>query len=461
MASPTPSLLIADDDSMYANGLKSALAASFSVHLARNGDEALDLLKKHSIQAILLDVQMRTPIEGLDYLPKIRAIDPETPVIMLTGHTELGIVRKAMQLGAWDFLSKDSDPIELRHTLDMALEKARIIRRSEQKSLELARVQGAQPLIGGSPSMQRARSIIERIRPARGNVVIFGETGTGKEVVARQLRKRLANGELEPFVAIDSSTIQSSTAESILFGHQKGAFTGADQLKKGVFEEADGGIVYFDEIANMPLEIQAKLLRVVQEKEVMRLGSSKPISLEFRVICATNKDLEKLVEEGRFKEDLYQRLNVLPIEMPALRDRLDDVPELFVHFVNRQGYALTLAQLDSELVNALKSHRWPGNVRELANAVSYALTMCELSNGVPKLTADSLPPKVLSKRSSSSQELPSTGTLSERLEAFEISILKAELELALGNVAQAAQKLGLDRSNLHKKLKGYGLLTSR
>jgi two-component system nitrogen regulation response regulator NtrX len=458
MSTKQPTLLICDDDSLYAEALKKNLQGPFEVLVAKNGDETLDALKKENVQAVLLDIQMRTPQEGLDYLPKIRALDAELPIIMLTGHAELPHVRKAMQLGAWDFLSKNSEPIELRHTIEMALDKARIIRRSEQKSFELATLQKNQDLIGVSPAMARVRSVIERVRSAKGNVLISGETGTGKEVVARQLRKKLPSGELEPFIAIDSSTIQSSTAESILFGHQKGAFTGADQQRKGIFEEADGGIVYFDELANMSIEIQAKLLRVVQEKEVMRLGASKPISVDFRVVCATNKDLEKLVTQGQFKEDLLQRLNVLPIELPPLRSRTEDIEGLFVHFMTLHG-AKAPKTIDKHLLAALKSYEWPGNVRELSNTASYAIAM---SDRPEQVTLESLPPKLLRGTQTfvrSPEEASSVeGTLSERLEAFERAVLKKELDAAQGNVAQAAVNLGIDRSNLHKKLKSYELL---
>jgi DNA-binding NtrC family response regulator len=461
-----PGILICDDDALLVSSLKTALASSFRVLTAFHSDEALAIAQKEDLELVLMDVAIRTATEGLDFLPKLKAMDPDLPVVMLTGQTDLALVRRAMQEGAWDYVSKAAPRLseELQLTIDRTLEKDRLLRRSSQKSFELAGEQKRHALVGSSASMARLRKVIERVRASGANVLITGETGTGKEVVARQLRKQLSGGELEPFVSIDSSTIQSTMAESILFGHQKGAFTGADQARKGVFEEADGGCIYFDELANMPLEIQSKLLRVVQEKEVVRLGSARPIALEFRVICATNQDLEKLVSEGKFKEDLFQRLNVLPLEIPPLRERSEDISELFWHFLGAQGIARAEVSIDEKIFSTMKAYSWPGNVRELSNAVSYILAMCEPERGRRAIGLDSLPPRVLKKSAGGSMGGSGTefsGTLQERLESFERSVLEKELKLAEGNVSQMAQKLGVDRSNLHKKLKSYGISASR
>jgi DNA-binding NtrC family response regulator len=322
-----------------------------------------------------------------------------------------------------------------------------------QSAFEVRDLQKKKSLIGKSLALERVRRQIEKIRSSQANVLIFGETGTGKEVVARQLRKTISDGSVEPFVAVDSSTIQAGTAESVLFGHRKGAFTGADESRKGVFEEADGGVIYFDEIANMPLSIQPKLLRVIQEKEVLRLGATQPISLEFRVICATNQDLEDLVRKGEFKADLLQRLNVLPIELPPLRERKEDIPELMEYFFTQNGLKAHEVDVSPEALKALKEYSWPGNIRELGNVISYLVAMRE----GPCIHLSDLPSKI----TRSSLSSISAGTLSERLEAFERDLLLREYRLAKENIAQMAQNLSVDRSNLYKRLKSLGIVSPK
>lgn len=267
------------------------------------------------------------------------------------------------------------------------------------------------------------------------------------------------SGALVPFVAIDSSTIQSSTAESILFGHEKGAFTGAERTTKGVFEEADGGIVYFDEIANMSLEIQSKLLRVLQEKEIARLGSSKLIPLQFRVISATNLDLEEMCSKGRFKDDLYQRLCVVPLKVPPLRERREDIPLLLKHFSNIHRHPAGPLTFTSEAIEILTRYNWPGNVRELVNLIAYLSVMSD-SNQVESRIL----PEKIRLGSSPRHASPSPATTSrefyKRMEEVELSILRDEYRLAEGNVSQMATNLGMDRSHLYTKLKQHGIHTT-
>jgi two-component system response regulator AtoC len=330
-----PQILICDDDSLYHMALKTALKGIYDCRSVYNTDEAIAVLKNHAIDILLLDVQMRSPEEGLEALPKIREIDPELSIVMISGSTEFETVREAMRRGAIDYIPKDFNPDDLIHTVEQALERKKLLNRHEQQNYEVASQQRKNILIGDSPAVRSMKKMIDKFKNSAANVLITGETGAGKEVVARSLRGTLPDGSLAPFVAIDSATIQSSIAESVLFGYEKGAFTGAERANKGVFEEANGGIVYFDELGNMPLEIQSKLLRVLQEKEVTRLGSTKTLQLDFRVICATNRDLELMVKQGLFKDDLFQRLNVLPISIPPLRERKEDLPLLIAHFLGR------------------------------------------------------------------------------------------------------------------------------
>ena len=295
-----PLILICDDDKTFHLAVKHSLKGKYECRSAYNGDEALAIVRAQKIDLVLLDIQMRTPDEGLVYIPRLKDADPDLMIVMASGTTDFRTVRDAIRLGAVDYIPKSFDPDDLEHTLELVLQRRALERKNDRLNFEAVASLRKQVLVGESTPARELRKKIERMRASPANVVITGETGTGKEVVARLLRKTLPDGSLEPFVAVDSATIQGSTAESQLFGHERGAFTGAEKMSKGVFEEADGGVVYFDEIANMPLEIQAKLLRVLQEKEITRLGSPKTIALEFRVICATNRNLDELVREGKF-----------------------------------------------------------------------------------------------------------------------------------------------------------------
>ena len=299
-------------------------------------------------------------------------------------------------------------------------------------------------------------------------VIIFGETGTGKEVIARNLRKNFEDGTLEPFVAVDSGTIQSSVAESMLFGYEKGAFTGAEKATRGFFEEADGGCIYFDEIANMPLEIQNKLLRVFQEKEVLRIGSSKPISLDFRVICATNQNLDSLAKQGKFKEDLLQRLNVLQIQIPPLRERTEDIPLLLEYFSEVLRNGLPKLIFLPETLAVIQQYPFPGNIRELSNLVLYLYSMSETQEISPL----DLPPKFHLSQDSKATPDSKTGNAVEQfnlniknfykaVEGFEKKFLDQEYKTLDGNISRMAVELGMDRSYLHSKLKNYGIHASK
>lgn len=450
-----PQILICDDDSLFHLAVKSALKGIFAMRSAFNGDEALAILKKHSIDLVLLDVQMREPGEGLEYIERLREEDPDLAIIMTSGLTDFPTVREALRLGATDYISKSFDFEELPLILQQALDRRSLLRRKDQQNFEVASSQQRHQLVGESPSVEKLRHTLGKYRNGTANVLIHGETGTGKEVFARQLRSTLNDNTLAPFITIDSATIQSTMAESILFGHEKGAFTGADRATKGIFEEAHGGIVYFDEIGNMPLDIQAKLLRVLQEKEVVRLGSAKPIPLEFRVVCATNKNLETEVKEGRFKDDLFQRINVLPITIPPLRERKSDIPLLLEHFVKIHRKDGARLRFSDSAVELLQAYPWPGNIRELGNLVSYLVTMAEGD----LISEEDLPQKV---RDGSPSAGPISSTSQEgfypRMTAYEASLLRAEFARHEGNVGRMAEALEMDRSNLYAKLKSHKIL---
>ena len=448
-----PHILICDDDPLIHLAVKGILKGQFECRSAHHVDEALVIIRKHPVDLLLLDIQIRTENEGLLALPIIHETDPELPIVMMSGLTDFRAVREAMRLGASDYVAKDLEQNDLAHVLTRTLERKNLLKRNAQQNQEVTRNQRQHVMIGAHPKIHALQKTIERIRHSPANVLIYGETGTGKEVIARQLRKSLADQTLAPFIAVDSATIQSSTAESLLFGHEKGAFTGAEKLTKGIFEEADGGIVYFDEIANMPLDIQAKLLRVLQEKEVTRVGSARVLQLDFRVVCATNKNLELMVKQGTFKDDLLQRLSVIPLEIPPLRDRPEDIPLLVEHLIGKQTGQNERFRFSPDALNCLQQYSWPGNVRELGNLVAYLIAM---TDGI-EIDLPDLPPKIrdaAKKSRTVSEHSPGSGFY-DRVAKFEKELLGAEYSVHGGNVSRMALALGMDRSHLYAKLKEH------
>jgi DNA-binding NtrC family response regulator len=464
---PLPRILICDDDRNLHLGLKSSLSKDFDVRSAYQIDEALVILKKHTLDILLLDMDLGGGQDGLSAIPRFLEVQSDLRIILFSGKTEFELVRGALKLGAFDYLAKGCGIEALRHAFSKALEHRELTKRSTQSQRELVRHNKHLALIGKSEIIARIRKQVERARNSRAPVLIQGETGTGKEVVSRLLRRELRDGALEPFVAVDSSTIQSSVAESILFGYEKGAFTGAEKSTPGLFEEADGGSLYFDELGNMPLEIQNKLLRAIQEKEVLRIGSSKPMQLDFRVICATNRDIQKMVAEGSFKDDLFQRVNVLQIELPPLRDRPEDIDELLEHFSKLHADGKAPLRFLPETLSLIARYPFPGNIRELSNLVLYLYTMCD-SDEVSPLD---LPPKFRMQAQAPSPPRPQVRVQSpvgdsdplgepdfyRAVEKFEKAYLTLHYQRLKANVSRMAQELGMDRSYLHNKLKSYGI----
>ena len=454
-----PKVLICDDDKNMHLALKSALAKEYDIKSAYHGDEVKAILKSNYVDIVLLDMEMRTPQEGIETIPKILEIQPDAVIIFFSGNTGFEFVRNAMKLGAYDYIPKGSGPDELRHVFSKALEHRKLKAQKQQSQHEIKTVSKNHVMIGKSPLIEKIKKQIERARLSNAPVVIYGETGTGKEVVARLLRKAATDGTMEPFVAVDSGTFQSSVSESVLFGYEKGAFTGAEKTTRGLFEEANEGVIYFDELANMPIEIQNKLLRVIQEKEVLRIGSSRPISLDFRVISATNQNLDKLVEQGKFKDDLFQRMNVLQIQIPPLRERTEDIPLLLEHYASTMSNGLPRINFLPETIEVIKKYPFPGNVRELVNLVQFLYSMCEETEISPL----DLPPKFQAKSASSQ----TTGDLQvnasaeknfyKRVEQFEKGFLDQEYKRLDGNISRMSAELGMDRSYLHSKLKNYGI----
>ncbi len=454
-------LLICDDDPLFHIQVKQCIHDQYNdqynCQTAYNGDEALAIIRKSPVDIILLDIKMRNSEEGLHIIPKLLELDPDLSIIIISGRSDFQSVRTAMQKGAVDYIPKDSDSSDLLHSIDRVARSRALLRRQEQHRHETLRSHHQLQLIGESVAILHLLKVLDKAKNSQSNVIITGETGSGKELIARQFRQSSKDGTLLPFVALDSATIQSTMAESILFGHEKGAFTGAYTLRKGAFEEADGGMIYFDEIANMPLEIQAKLMRVLQEKEITRLGSSRTIPLDFRVICATNQDLHLLAEEGKFKYDFLQRLNVIPIRVPPLRERPTDIPLLIQHFIEKHRFKKNPIQFSSESMHFLCSYHWPGNIRELSNFIAFMSTMHESLWIELADLSDYFRNTQVGLPTRSTHNQTQKRTFYEKVAEFEAAVLKSDYQDCKGNISRLARALQMDRSHLYSKLREYGI----
>ncbi|PWV61597.1 sigma-54-dependent transcriptional regulator [Plasticicumulans acidivorans] len=384
---------------------------------------------------VVSDVRM-PGMDGLALLRAVSGLDPELPVVLVTGHGDIAMAVQAIRDGAYDFIEKPFHTERLLDIVRRALDKRRLTLENRQLRRELAATRdGDVLLLGRSPGIQRLRAAIDNLADTGADVLIEGETGSGKEVVARLLHQRSQRRE-HAFVALNCGAIPETIFESELFGHEAGAFTGAAGKRIGKLEYAQGGTVFFDEIESMPLALQVKVLRALQERAIERLGSNRPIQLDIRVVAATKVDLRQAAQQGRFREDLYYRLNVIKLEIPPLRERREDIPLLFQHFVQKasERYRRPPAELDSEQLSALMAAQWPGNVRELANAAER----CVLgqTGQVPVTGASSLP---------------------EQVAAFERTVITQALARHDGNVVATADALGVPRKTLYDKLKKYGL----
>jgi two-component system nitrogen regulation response regulator NtrX len=454
MAKDALTVLVCEDDALYQRSLSMGLGDDFELVFCGDGPSALRLAQKVNPDLVLLDVQLGDGDDGFAVLPRLRALCGSTPVIIHSVLSDYASVVRGMRLGATDYVPKHCGTEKIKSQLQQLVLQHRRAKTSPTPHEEM---------VGQSPAVAALRETIARVQKFPGSVIITGESGVGKELVARRLRR----GD-EPFVAVDSSTIQQSTAESILFGHERGAFTGADSTRKGLLEEAHGGTLYFDEIANMSMDVQAKLLRALQEKEVVRLGASKAQPLEFRVVCATNRDLEELCQQGEFRYDLYTRISVFPVHVPPLRERPEDIPALLDHF-QRLYAAEAPLRFDTDAMAQLCEYAWPGNVRELGNTVQYLLAMCDdghvqVQHLLPKMqafrrAAPAAPPAPVAEvpAAAPTPDGPADAAFYDRVRDFERRVLQEEYDLAGGNVSSMARKLQMDRSTLHTKLKDFGI----
>ncbi len=452
-------VLIVDDEAGIRTSLSQVLTDDgFEVEAVATGEKALERLRESHFHLVLLDVWLPKR-DGLEVLQEIRSNHPDAAVVMISGHANVETAVKATKLGAFDFVEK---PLSLEK-ITLVVRNALKHRRLEERNRALRETLRRRPiLIGESDVMVRLKEQIQAAAPTDGRVLIFGENGTGKEVVARTIHALSMRAD-EPFVEVNCAAIPEELIESELFGHMKGAFTGAAENKKGKFELADGGTLFLDEIGDMSLKTQAKVLRVLQEQTFEPVGGSTGVKVDVRVIAATNKDLTEQIRKGAFREDLYFRLNVLPIRVPPLRERPTDIQLLAGHFLAEfaRHYGRAIPAVDPQVVDAIKGYAWPGNVRELRNMVERMTIMGPRG----RITVADLPPELGGGSAAAAGEaafdLGEAGALREARERFERWYIARKLREHGNNVTRTAEALGLERSHLHRKLKALGLGADR
>ncbi|MDA8407985.1 MAG: sigma-54 dependent transcriptional regulator [Deltaproteobacteria bacterium] len=452
-----PNVLIVDDERNYLFVLEDLLTdEGYNVFTASSGTEALELLRDQQIDTILSDIKM-PGMNGIELLERVFASDPGLPVILMTAFAEVDQAVSAMKKGAVDHIQKPFDNDDIKRAVARAIQKRSLdknLRRID--STQYDPVWGA--IIGESEAMDRVFHIVKRVADTSATVLISGESGTGKEVIAKALHKASSRAS-KAFVSINCAAIPETLLESELFGYEKGAFTGAVSTKQGKFEIADSGVLFLDEIGEMSLNLQVKLLRVLQEQEFQRVGGNRDIRVDVRLVAATNKDLRTQVDAGLFRSDLFFRLNVVHVPMPPLRERMTDIPLLITYFLKKFCTRLgrQMLEIQPETMRVLCSYSWPGNVRELENAIEYAILM---SRG-HSITVEDLPNQIRSHKAPDSNvelNLEKNTGLMDALDAMEEKMIRDALRKAGAIQAQAAKILGISRSNLQYKMKKYGLL---
>ncbi|MEO6323745.1 MAG: sigma-54 dependent transcriptional regulator [Thermoanaerobaculia bacterium] len=448
-------ILILDDEPVIRDVLHTVLGKQgFKIREAGTGGEGLEQLAKEPIDLLLLDL-MLPDRPGMEILVEVRSRYPEIPVVVVTAYSSVESAIAAMREGAFHYLPKPFRNEEVVHVVRQALEKRRLVAENRALKEKLGESQGAmRELVGRSAPMERTFETIRQAAASRSTILVVGESGTGKELVARALH-RLSPRANGPFVTVHSGALPADLLESNLFGHMRGSFTGAVADKKGLFKAADGGTIFFDEIGTVPIDTQAKLLRVLQEREFLPVGAVEPIRSDVRVIAATNADLTRLVSEGKFREDLYYRLCVISIPLPPLRDRKEDIPLLVEALVARAALenGKAVPSVTPSAMKALLDHDWPGNVRELENVLERALV---LGHGIIDL--DQLP-DVVRRSVPRAASFPTDGlSFKDAVASYERSLLAAALQRAGGVQKRAAELLGLKPTTLNEMLKRHGML---
>ena len=447
-------LVLDDEESIRRLCMTIADGMGFTSMEASTGEQALALLEEHPAQIILTDMVMPR-MSGLEFLEKVKKVLPRAEVAVMTGHGSVETAVQAMKLGAYDYIAKPFSPLEeLRLFLRRMAEKVELVQENQFLRERMDLESGVHGIVGTTPKIQEVLRMIARLKDTGTPVLIVGESGTGKELVARAIHFR-GNYASRPFVAVDCGSLVPTLIESELFGYEKGAFTGALRSKVGLFQSAHGGTIFLDEIGELPLEMQAKLLRVLQEKEVRPVGSNQKVKVDVRVIAATNRDLETEYRAGRFRKDLYFRLDVVSVRLPALRERRSDVPMLVHWFLDRHAKGSGI-QVTGAAMKALLQYDWPGNVRELENCIERAIA---LGDG-KIIDVPDLPPNVAAIAQPT--DTPGNGHAlsslsSNDLEDIEQATIRRVFEQVNGDKATAGKMLGISRATLYRKLKRYNI----
>ena len=449
-----PQILIVDDDKNICKMIEASLRKErkYDIKTALSGEACLKMIREELPDLILVDIQM-PGIDGIETLRKIKEINPNLPVIMMTAHGTIERAVDSMKLGAYDFFTKPFSKYRLQVTVQNALLNSSLKKEVDELRTELKDKYQFTNIIGESGVMQDVFKATEKVIDSNVTVLIQGESGTGKELIARAIHFHSQKRADKPFVAVNCSALPESLLESELFGHEKGAFTGASGRRIGKFEQANGGTIFLDEIGLMSPTTQSKILRILQEREFERIGSNELIKVDVRIISATNKNLEEEMKQGNFREDLFYRISVFPIKLPALRDRKEDIPHLAAHFLKKynEQEEKSIEGISPDALDLLMAYNWPGNVRELENAMERAVV---LSNGNEVMPHD-LPPAVRSLGEKRIYE--SDNTLSTWIEKLEEKALRQALLECEGNISKAAKQLGIGRATIYRKAKKYGL----
>lgn len=452
------SILVVDDEKNYTAVLSAVLEEDgFETFMANSGAQALEVLKKEEISLVISDMKMPA-MDGLTLLEKIKKRVPDMPVIIMTAHGTVDKAVEAMQKGAYTFILKPFDNERLVMYAHKALELHRLVKDNQRLQHEVESQYRFDNIIGKSPLMKNVFKTISKVGPTSATVLILGESGTGKELVAKSIHFNSPRRN-KPIVAVNCAALAENLLESELFGHEKGAFTGAVARKKGRFELADGGTIFLDEIGELPPSLQVKLLRVLQEKTIERVGGTLPIPVDIRIIAATHRSLKQEIEEGRFREDLFYRLNVVKIQLPPLKQRPEDIHLLIDHFLHKYsaerpaGNAIT--KVDPAVERLFHDYHWPGNVRELENVIERIMVLCS----GPTITEADLPTELRDhvRNTLHLEGIPADATLYETLTMVEQRMIIRAMKMA-GNVqTKAAEILGIGKSGLNQKLKKYNL----
>ena len=450
-------ILIIDDEENFRHMLSVILKKEkYDVETASNGEEGLQKVTDTAFDQILCDIRM-PQMDGLEFMKKAQELGVNATIIMMSAYGTVDTAIEAMKLGAYDYISKPFKPDEIIMTLKKAEERERLRKENEFLRKEVKKEFSFENIVSKNEKMQKIFEVIKKVAQYKSTILITGESGTGKELVAKALHYNSDRSQ-NPFIPVNCGAIPENLLESELFGHEKGAFTDAIRTKKGLFEEADVGTLFLDEIGELPLQLQVKLLRVLQEGEIRRVGDSKPIKVDVRIIAATVKDLLKEVNEGRFRDDLFYRLNVFPIHIPPLRERKEDIPLLVTHFIKKYGLSLNknVLGINHKALELLMNYRWSGNVRELENTIERAIVLADETN----IEFENLPVEIreFKEKIELSSLVEEEHSIKKASKILEINLIQKALKKTKGNHTQAAKLLEISHRALLYKIKEYEIV---